>query len=114
MTRSRTTMCPVVGSVSGQGDGFWVNVDTCDKIIALCPNPQIPHGLYIALNRIASDRQSARFEVSSCYVGSHAGVSKAATLKGLAELARIGAIKFEPSEKGRDLVQITLLGEVRL
>ncbi len=122
MKRKRTTMDAVLTPVAcqpGQGDGYWVNFDTVNRIRQSYPKSAKLQAVYYALNWIASDYKSRTIHVTHQQIGKLSGLSEYVVAKCLRQLADINVVAVE-STKGvcaavfEGLVRVTLEGELRL
>ena len=99
----------------GEGDGFWVNNDTTDRILAQCKRGTKLLVLFYILNAIMSEAKCRRFETSIQQLAKRSGLKPGAIERHLCGLQYCGVILFKPGKsKEPGALTVTILGEVRL
>jgi hypothetical protein len=95
-----------------QGDGFWVNTDSLERIQEKCKRHGKLFALYFILNRVMAEAKCRTFNASIERISKLSGLKPGAIERHLHGLQYVGVIRFAANTDGS--FTITILGEVRL
>jgi hypothetical protein len=97
----------------GKAPGFWVNMDSMERIRSKCDRAAKLLALYYILNRLMSDAQARTFTATYADLSQMSGIKSGAIKRHLAGLEYCGVvIAKEQADKASAVITIT--GDIRL
>jgi hypothetical protein len=98
--------------VVGEGPGFWINVDSVDRITAKCDHAAKLLALFYILNMLMSDERARSFTATYAHLAHRSGIKAGAIKRHLAGLEYVGVIvaKELPDKAS---ARITITGKIK-
>ena len=97
----------------GADNGFWVNMDSMERIRAKCDHSAKLQALYYILNLLMSDAQARTFPATYAQLSQRAGIKLGAIKRHLSGLEYCGVIVTK-EQPDKESALITITGNIKL